>query len=474
MDNISHSYQLQLSKQDANSNNIHHEQHYFQDLPGAMRSLVIYGLEGADHPTLAGGSQNKTIASIYESGNPTPLVELIAEPLTYPDLQKTPAGLYLHTPEGTIYDFEEKLGQDMFRIEGYDGNKKDLRVLAYIHDPKRLTTEDIGLVPLLENISEDIGRTGAFAVSFTQQVRVSYDPVSTYNTEAYHYDNAALAFSALLHHPYLKRGEESNFLDPGGPTSLQLSGPAGTLLMATDLVRHGDEGGHYWPQPGLFLSFPDGYEAFRREAAITAPKRHDPQFEDNALVIADFNNDFTRLRLTPAFLQLQQDIAREIGIFRPAVEPPYRLEHTYLPARILPELADPEFMRIVSSPVHSLQDGLRQLQAMAPEQYDRTHAVKHMTGDYLLHTKLFESGKEVIRLYKSPGTQELPAGLYLQVNPDNLSLQSLAALDLLSNMKQPRHFHFLVTHPGTKPAPEVKHGTTPRHLQSGTGSGRSL
>lgn len=475
MDTLSHHYHLELINRNADNYYLHQEQHYFQTLPAAMRGLVLFGLEGADHPTLAGEGATKTIASLHESGNPTPLVELTVEPLTYPNLQTTPAGLYLRTPEGTIYDFEEKLGQDMFRIEGYDGNKKDLRVLAYTFDPKRLITEDLGLAPLLESISEEIGKTGSFAVSFTQQVRKSDGPVTVYNTEAYHYDQAAPAFSALLHHPFLTRGRESNFLDPEGPITLRLNGPANVLLMETHLARYGNEGGRYnWPQPGLFLAFPDGYAAFRRDAEIAVPQSHDTQFEDDALVIADFNNDFTRLRLTSAFLQLQQDVAREIGVVRPTVEPPYQLEHTYLPARIPPELADSEFMRTVSSQVGSLQDGLQQLQTMTAEQYDRTHAVKMMTGEYLLHSKLFESGKEVVRLYRSPGTRELPAGLYLQVNPDNLSLQNLAALELLTNMKQPRHFHFLVTHPGTEQAPAVKHSAAGRYLQSGTDPGRGL
>jgi len=432
-----------------------------------MWMLLAQTIPEADHHGLATGEQRYTIASIQARQDDKPLIQLHTDPLITTDGRPLSPGIHLYTPRGTMLDFEEMLGHDLFRFPHYDPHKKTLPLVQYGMNPELTVRMDPAFLNLEREIAGSIADEGKFRLTITEQTYKDDLPIAQNHTDAFYFENARTALLALVTHPYITAQEIGPFLYRDEPTVLRVADPEDKLIMETRIVTRRDPDAHHWPQPGLFLTFPDGLPAVNERYGLSIQPSADPSLEDHFIIISDFDRNYQHLMANPGFEQIMRQLTEQPLPPGSQVENGYFVSLSYLPTRIPPDLAHSAHLETVKQPVASFEDGLRLLQALSNSSLDRTQAMKNMAEKYLVEATLFDTGNEMARLFQLPASQgPLPPGTYLKINPDQVSTASINALaPLLSGQPYKSDFHFLLTQPGSSKHEPLRHNGLPRTLR---------
>jgi len=451
------------------------QRHYFQTLPEAVYTLLRLGTQTADHQQLAQATGIQTIATISVADHYEPLLTASAHPLL-PGKQPPRAGLKLTYHAGTITDLQQTLKVPLNDFASFQERRNYLWLADYRRQATSTVDFDPAIHPLQDSLAGQARQLGAYQFIIEQDLSDGYKAPIHRGAHIYHFESGLWALWALTRHPYLDEANWAPFTAAINPAQMIIRGPHAEVMAKSGLVAHNDPLRHLYPQAGLYLTFQTGLESYLQTHAPDVAITTNLYPAINAIVLADISADNERLIPTPAYHELQYQLSRELGNHLAPAYGGYYIEFGYLPTRIPLEQLPTYTPAIKREFPNTFVGGIETLQAHATVIGDRTGAVKSMADQYLAQAIMYDSGKEVARLFKKTVVdQDLPPGLYLQITRENLTPNALAKLGLfLSKGKQAPSLNFLFTSTGDQPPPDRKHGSSPRTMIGDGGSHRTL
>lgn len=464
-----YNYQLDISSGQASAP--FKELHYFQTLQAAIGKLLTHVLYPTDHSKLATAPQVQNIGVITEAGRPDPLMTVSAHPLS-PDDPGRKAGVQLTYHDGTISYLSDLLGVPLTDFATFHKSRNYLRLADYRPGSPITVDTDPGIFKLQDALAAGSKERDGFQFAIREDLTDGYQGPIHRQSQTYHFENGLWALWALTHHPYLDEGNWAPFTEAINPAQMTIIGPGSVTLADSRLVAHNDPLRHLWPEAGLYLTFPAGFETYLQTHAPAIENARVLRSENNAILLAGISQDNQRLLPTAAYHDLQYQTSIQLGSLLAPPYGGYYIEYGYLPTRIPVDGQAGHPLHIIREFPDTFLQGLGQLQAKAPLIGDRTTAIKSMQDEYLITAVLYEDQKQLARLFKAAeGDRDLPPGLYLHVNRENLSPNALAKLGrFISEYQQKLPFNFLLTPLSNQGPPMPKHGTSPRTVMSAGGS----
>jgi len=419
-------YILELQTYISNAN-LPFERRYFHSLHEAVINLLQIPVDRyweANDPQY--DKQISTIRVLEQNaGNERQIASIFEMPISDSLPDGPSAGIYLHNvqnSEGPIGDIEDMLAVSFYRLRNYDHDMPMVQIARYVYDDTLKLLSD----PSLEQLIGDLQKKVTVPWEYELQV---WDNNHQIAGNLYYHTGLPAAFDQLVGLPYftpLPDGSPARFPeahptiilsdDIGGPVAM-ISGPMGGLSS--------------WPQQVVPVQMEISHGLARLEAiAGVNLSEFDGYRQDGIrITIGHIDTNDNTFQPVPAFAQLQQG-SEQPGPTRQTAASAYTLQLEYRQLKI--PLRDPAITsaEFITKTYPDLGGAVAAMHNLEYEDFDVQAAVRNRKDKYLHEAVVYHTtGKyDVASMFRMVRPQEhVPAGVYVKVNAENLSSETLHA-----------------------------------------------
>lgn len=383
------------------------------------------------------------------------------------------AGIYLQNTgigqDDDITGLETAVGARFDRLRTYDPGLPMVQLARFVYDDRLSMMTD----PALKEVIDDLQKMSPEPWLYQLKVRDGSNPISG---NFYYHSNLPAAFDHLISLPYFTpepNGYPGSFLEHY-PTIEIYAGDSVRELSISLLAK---QQSHDLSQTMLKveMEIPGGLGRFETIAGVNLSAFDGYRFGGSLLTLGNINTHDDTFIPVPAFTELQQGTG-PLSPPRETVTSAYTLQLEYRPANWQvdgPVINSPEF---ATQTYPDLSAAVAAMHNLQPEAFDVAAAVKKENDKVLHEATIYHTTAkyEVATMFRIIRPQEhVPAGVYVQVNAENLSTQTLQAFKpFIQEMSYKGPLLYLVkADDGQQQTNERRRPPGPRYFEGGDGRG---
>lgn len=338
------------------------------------------------------------------------------------------AGVYFQNTgigdDDNITALEGVLGANFNALRSYDPGLPMVQLARFVYDDGLSLITD----PALKEVIDDLQRMSPEPWLYQLKVRDGSNPISG---NLYYHSTLPAAFDHLISLPYFTpepNGYPGSFLEHYPTIEIY----AGDSVRELSIPLFAKQQSHDLSQTMLKVEMEvtGGLGRFETIAGVNLSEFDGYRFGGSLLALGNINTHDDTFIPVPAFTELQQGTG-PLGPPRETVASAYTLQLEYRPANWPvhgPAINSPEF---ATQTYPDLSAAVAAMHNLQPEAFDAAAAVKNEKDKFLHEATIYHTADkyEVATMFRiARSLQHVPAGVYVKVNAENLSAETLGAL----------------------------------------------